>query len=171
MANADVRNAHFPLKNMLEIPLPLLESGSHTLFPSQQHPDFITFIAFFVTNSCSAVGPVTSFGVKRSVTIFSSSLLAAVSFLPNKYLWYDGFIRNLSLMSALNLLKMETLPLLTLVVTLMGKWNFSIALLTSLATGFKWKLTLFNGSTRWKNVFAAPTLETNSPCLTSTFSS
>ena len=72
-------------------------------------------------------------------------------------------------MSALNLLKMETLPL-TFVVTLMGKWTFSIALLTSFARGFRWKLTFFDGSTRWKNVLAAPTLEMKSPCLTSTFS-
>lgn len=154
------------------MPLLLLESGtSHASLPSQPDPGFITFFAFFLTNSCSVVvGPVTSFGVKRSDTICSSSLTAAVSLLP-KDLWYDdGFVtRNLSLMSALNLLKIETLPL-TLVVTLMGKWNFSIALLTSLARGFKWKLTFFDGSTRWKNVLAAPTLETKSPCLTSTFS-
>jgi hypothetical protein len=126
-----------------------------------------------VTNSCSAaVGvPVASFGVKRSVTMFSSSLPAAVSLVP-KDLWYDGFVnRNLFLMSALNLLKiMETLPLTLVVTLLMGKWNFSIALPTSLATGFKWKLTFLDGSTRWKNVFAAPTLETKSPCLTSTLS-
>jgi hypothetical protein len=101
--------------------------------------------------------------------MFSSSLPAAVSLVP-KDVWYDGFNRNLFLTSALNLLKMETLPLTLVVTILMGKWNFSIALLTSLATGFKWKLTFLDGSTRWKNVFAAPTLETKSPCLTSTFS-
>lgn len=156
MANADVRNAHFPLKNMLEMPLLLLESGrSHAWLPSQPGPaGFITFFAF-LTNSCSVVivvGPVTSVGVKRrDDTICSSSLTAAVSLLT-KDLWYDEgsfFTRNLSLMSAFNLLKMEMLLPLTLVVTLMGKWNFSIALLTSLATGFRWKLTFFDGSTWW----------------------
>lgn len=157
------------------MPLLLLETGtSHaSSLPSQPDPGSMTFFALFLTNSsCSSVvvGPVTSFGVKRSDTICSSSLTAAVSLLP-KDLWCDdGFVtRNLSLTSALNLLKIETLPL-TLAVTLMGKWNFSIALLTSLARGFKWKLTFFDGSTRWKNVLAAPTLETKSPCLTSTFS-
>jgi hypothetical protein len=162
---------------MLEMPLLLLENGrSHAWLPSQPGPGFITFFAF-LTNSCSVVivvGPVTSIGVKRSDdTICSSSLAAAVSLLL-KDLWYDNegsfFTRNLSLMSAFNLLKMEMLLPLTLVVTLMGKWNFSIALLTSLATGFRWKLTFFDGSTWWKNVFGAPTVETKSPCLTSTFS-
>uniref|UniRef100_A0A0A9DFT6 Uncharacterized protein n=1 Tax=Arundo donax TaxID=35708 RepID=A0A0A9DFT6_ARUDO len=149
--------------------LPLNSGRSHTLLPSQPDPGFITFFAFFLTNSCSVAGPVISFGVKRRDTICSNPLTAAVSLL-SKDLWYDdGFIMNLSLMSAFNLLKMETPPL-TSAGTLTGKWNFSIALLTSLATGFKWKLTFFDGSTRWKNVFAAPTLETKSPCLTSTFS-
>ena len=88
MANADVRNAHFPLKNMLEMPLLLLESGtSHASLPSHPNSGFITFSAFFLTNSCSVVvGPVTSFGVKRSDTICSSSLTVAVSLLP-KDLW------------------------------------------------------------------------------------
>lgn len=183
MANADVRNAHFPLKNMLEMPLLLLVSGrSHAWLPSQRRgPGFIAFLA---NSSCSlviVVGPVTSVGVKRSddTTICSSSLTAAVSLLPNKDLWHDEgsfFTRNLSLMSAFNLLKTEKLlPLSLVVITLiMGERDFPVALLTSssLATGllFRWKLTFFDGSTWWKNVLGTPTVETKSPCLTSTLS-
>lgn len=181
MANADVRNAHFPLKNMLEMPLLLLGSGrSHAWLPSQRRGP-AGFIAFLVNSSRSVVGPVTSVGVKRSddTTICSSSLTAAVSLLPNKDLWHDEgsfFNRNLSLMSAFNLLKTEKLlPLSLVVITLMmGERDFPVALLTSssLATGllFRWKLTFFDGSTWWKNVLGAPTVETKSPCLTSTLS-
>jgi hypothetical protein len=103
-------------------------------------------------------------------TICSNSLTAAISLLPKDLRRHDEGVfptRNLSLTSAFNLLKTEAL----VAVTVMGEWNFSVALLTtSLATGLKWTLTFFDGSTWWKNVFGAPAVETKSPCLTSTLS-
>jgi hypothetical protein len=113
MANAEVRNAHFPLKNMEEMPLlPLGSPNCHALLhPSQPHPGF-TFFAFFPTGSSSSV---TSFGAKRSDTICSSSLTVVSE------LWYcddDLLVRSLPLMSAFTFPKMETLLLpLTLDVT------------------------------------------------------